>query len=114
MTRARVLTDLAFNILVALVDGDLHGYALLKRLREQEGRGSLRAGTIYAALARLEDEGWVRDVDPPHGAGDDERRRYWRITGEGGAAVRAEAARLAGVVARARRSALLPDPPPHA
>ena len=100
------LTDLAFNILVALTDEDLHGYALIKRLREQEGRASLRTGTVYAALTRLGDQEWVTEVDAPVDE-DDPRRRYYRITPRGLAAARAEAARLADVLGLARSKQLL-------
>lgn len=103
------LTDLAFNILVALAGEELHGYALIKRLRELEGRDSLRTGTVYAALARLEEEGWVTEAVPPR-SDEDARRRYYRITPSGIGIARAEAARLAGVLDLARHRHLLGDP----
>lgn len=109
VTEPRVLTDLAFNVLVALTGEPLHGYALLKRLRELEGRESLRTGTVYAALARLQEEGWVTEVEDHGVEGEDERRRTYRITDAGLAAARGEAERLAAVVERARRRALLPE-----
>jgi DNA-binding PadR family transcriptional regulator len=107
MPEALPLTDLAFNILVALSNEPLHGYALVKRLRELEGRGSLRTGTVYAALARLEDEGWVEEADPPRPP-DDTRRRYYRLTAAGVEVARAEASRLRDVLGRAE--GLLRDP----
>jgi len=100
------LTDLAFNILVALTDEELHGYALIKRLREQGGRTSLRTGTVYAALARLGDQGWVAEAEGP-ARDDDPRRRYYRVTAAGLDAARAEATRLANVLDEARRKRLL-------
>jgi DNA-binding PadR family transcriptional regulator len=100
------LTDLAFNILVALTDEELHGYALVKRLRELEGRRTLRTGTVYAALARLQDQGWVEEGAQPSRE-DDARRRYYRITASGLDVARAEAARLARVLRLARGKALL-------
>lgn len=103
------LTDLAFNILVALAGEELHGYALIKRLRELEGRDSLRTGTVYAALARLEEEGWVTESEPP-GSEDDARRRYYRITPSGTRIARAEAARLSGILDLARHRRLLEEP----
>lgn len=104
-----ILTDLAFNILVALSEEDLHGYGLIQRLRRLEGRESLRTGTVYAALARLEEQGRAAPVEGHPGESEDERRQYYRITDAGLAAARAEAARLAAVVDRARSRALLPD-----
>jgi len=101
--------DLAFSVLVALTDEQLHGYALIQRLRALEGRESLRTGTVYAALARLQDEGWVAEVEPPAHGGD-ARRRYYRVTPAGRDAARVEAARLASLVGFARRKELLGDP----
>lgn len=103
------LTDLAFNVLLALTDGDLHGYALIKELRALEGRERLRTGTVYAALARLVDQGWVAEADPP-ASETDQRRRYHRITPEGRAVARAEAARLRRVLEMAREKDLLSGP----
>lgn len=100
------LTDLAFNILVALTDEELHGYALVKRLRALDGRADLRTGTVYAALSRLQDECWVEEGDPPS-EGEDARRRYYRVTPAGREAARVEAARLARVLGMARRKDLL-------
>lgn len=108
MTDALPLTDLAFNILLALWDRDLHGYALVKQLRELEGREGLRTGTVYAALTRLQDQGWVSEAEPPEEE-EDTRRRYYRLDATGREVARAEAARLADVLSRARGKALLPE-----
>ncbi len=102
------LTDLAFNILVVLKDEDMHGYALLKRLRSRTGRESLRTGTVYAALARLQDQGLVGEADDqPSHPEDDQRRRYYRPTALGEAVARAEASRLQELLGLARRKDLL-------
>lgn len=106
MTDGLPLTDLAFNILVALTDEDLHGYALVKHLRALDGRSTLRTGTVYAALSRLEEEGLVAESDPP-GSEEDGRRRYYRVTAKGLEAARAEAARLSTVLELAQRKDLL-------
>lgn len=104
------LTDLAFNILVCLKDTELHGYALIKELRARSGRESLRTGTVYAALARLEDEGLLAEVDERGGGADaDSRRRYYRLTELGLDTARAEARRLAEVLGVARSKNLLPE-----
>ncbi len=78
------LTDLAFSILVALKGERLHGYALLKELRARTGRERLRTGTVYAALARLQDDGWVEEAPGGRSLDEDPRRRYYRLTEEGG------------------------------
>lgn len=104
------LTDLAFNILVTLKDTELHGYALIKELRARTGRESLRTGTVYAALARLEDEGLLEEVDAPGDVDEsDSRRRYYRLTDLGLAAARAEARRLTEILGVARSKDLLPQ-----
>jgi len=104
------LTDLAFNILLSLKGAELHGYALLKELRSRTGRQRLRTGTVYAALARLQDEGLVEEAeDRPATESEDDRRRYYRVTKMGDAAARAEAARLSELVGLARAKDLLPE-----
>jgi DNA-binding PadR family transcriptional regulator len=80
--------------LTALLDGPLHGYAIIKRVEElSQGRVRLAAGTLYAALDRLTDEGLlaVRSEETVNGRA----RRYYGLTDEGGAALRAEATRMA-------------------
>lgn len=100
------LTDLAFGILVCLSGERHHGYALIKTLRSQTGRERLRTGTVYAALARLEEDGLVVPAEPPQDA-DDPRRRYYRITPLGATVARAEARRLRELLERPEAKALL-------
>ncbi|MEJ2205258.1 MAG: helix-turn-helix transcriptional regulator [Gemmatimonadota bacterium] len=102
------LTDLAFSILVALTDEELHGYRLIKELRRRPGREKLRTGTVYAALARLRDDGLVQETPGPAGGNDDERRRYYTATSLGVSAARAEAARLGELLGLARAKRLTP------
>jgi DNA-binding PadR family transcriptional regulator len=98
-----------FEILMALVDGERHGYAIMKEIEERT-RGSVRLGpgTLYGSLKRLLEGGLVDEVgaraDPAMG---DERRRYYRITRFGLAVARAEAGRLDALVRTARRKKLL-------
>lgn len=101
------LTDLAFSILVCLKGEEIHGYALLKALRARTGRERLRTGTVYAALARLQDDGWVEEAPNRRSVEGDPRRRYYRLTDAGAAVARAEAARLAGLLDLARDRGLL-------
>ena len=105
------LTDLAFGVLLALKDDARHGYALIQQLRERSGRKKLRTGTVYAALARMQDQGLVRESKDARGDGDsDPRRRYFVITPRGLAAARAEASRLSELVDIAREKDLIADP----
>jgi DNA-binding PadR family transcriptional regulator len=98
------LTPISFEILLAVIDGAQHGYAILQSVESRLGGIlPLRTGTIYRALARLLEEGLIEEA-----SGGDERRRNYRITAQGRAIARAEAKRLANQVARAKR--LLPEP----
>ena len=107
------LTDLAFGVLLALKDDARHGYALIQQLRQRSGRAKLRTGTVYAALARLQDQGLVRESKDTRGDGDsDQRRRYFVITSRGLAAAKAEAIRLSELLDIARQKDLIPDPTP--
>lgn len=103
------LTDLAFSILVALKGEELHGYALLKALRARTGRERLRTGTVYAALARLQDDGWVEEAPRRRSLEEDPRRRHYRLTEAGAAVARAEASRLSDLLGLARDRGLLPS-----
>jgi DNA-binding PadR family transcriptional regulator len=103
----------SFHILLALVDGERHGYAIMKHVNERAaGEVRLGPGTLYAALQRLLDAQLVEEagehVDP---AMTDARRRYYRITRFGVSVLRAEARRMELNVRAARRAKLLgPEP----
>src|ERR1044071_9063854 len=99
------LPPATFHILVALADGELHGYAIMKGVEARSG-GSVRLGpgTLYGSLKRLLEAGlveeWGQRADPERG---DERRRYYRLTPLGLSVVRAEARRLDAMVRAAGR-----------
>jgi len=102
------LTPMAFEILMALLDEDRHGYAVLQHVEQRVGTAlPLRTGTLYRALARLMDDGLIEQVDPVPGDAGDPRRRYYRITALGRDTAAAEARRLEDQVAAARRHKLL-------
>jgi DNA-binding PadR family transcriptional regulator len=101
------LTTPVFQILLSLVDEDLHGYAIIQDIAARtNGDVRLTASTLYAAVKRLVDAGWIEEV-AVHRANDDARRRYYRITRVGRAAARAEARRLDELAAMARTKGLL-------
>jgi DNA-binding PadR family transcriptional regulator len=98
-----------FQILLSLVDADLHGYALIQDIRGRtDGEVDLTASTLYGAIKRMVAEGLIAEVAPSRAGEDDPRRRYYRITRNGRDAARAEAARLERLTAMARAKKLLP------
>jgi DNA-binding PadR family transcriptional regulator len=104
------LTPALFNVLLALADGDKHGYAILKEVAGQTGgEVQLSTGTLYGIIKRLLSEGLIEELRrrPPSDQ-DDQRRRYYRLTSAGRGVAVAEAERMRKVVARARAKALLP------
>ena len=104
------LTPLSFHILLALADGDRHGYGIIKEVRERtNGEMSPGAGTLYAAIQRMADDGLIDETTGRPARGDDERRRYYRLTALGRMVARAEALRLARVIRIAADKKLIPD-----
>lgn len=98
------LTPVAFEVLLALADGDQHGYAVMLEVEQRTGGAiKLHAGSLYRVLNRLLDTGLIEELDErPDRESDDERRRYYRITLLGQAVAREEAKRLESQVAAAR------------
>lgn len=103
------LSPAAFSILLALKEGEKHGYAILCEVAAQsDGAVKLLPGTLYNLLKRMLDDGWIEELDErPEPAEDDERRRYYRLSGVGEKIASLEAERLAGLVRAARRHGLL-------
>ena len=103
------LTPIAFEILLALADGERHGYSILQEVETRTaGAVSLHAGTLYRALARLLESDLIEELSQsPDPTSDDERRRYYRLTQRGVAVARAEVGRLEGQLAAARTRRLL-------
>jgi DNA-binding PadR family transcriptional regulator len=106
------LPPATFHILLALVDQDRHGYAILQDVEARTG-GELRlsAGTLYRSIARMVEQGLIAEASRrPAATRDDERRRYYGVTPFGRAVARAELARLAQLVRLARARGLTPEP----
>ena len=103
------LTPPVFHILMALADGERHGYGIMQDVARQTGGAlQLGPGTLYGCLKRMLSARLVEESDErPDPALDDERRRYYRITPLGDRAVRAEARRLADAVSAAIGKRLL-------
>jgi len=94
------LTPRVFHILLALAEGPEHGYRIMKEVEERSRhRVRIGPGTRYEAIHRLEDGGLIEECDErPDPELDDQRRRYYRLTGFGREVLRAETERLAEVV----------------
>lgn len=91
---AGAMREPTYFILASLLEGPLHGYALIKRSEDLSGgRVRLATGTLYTALDRLESEGYVRLVSEKIING--RVRRSYGLTDPGAAALRAEAVRMA-------------------
>jgi len=103
------LTPATFHILLALVDEERHGYAIMQEIAERtDGAVRLGPGTLYGSLKRLLEQGIVEESDERADPElDDERRRYYRITRRGITVARAEARRLEELVRSARRKKLI-------
>src|SRR4051812_46952646 len=104
------LPPATFHILLAVAQQDRHGYAIIQDVEARTG-GELRlsAGTLYRSIQRMLEQGLIVETrDRPAPEDDDERRRYYRITGLGTAVARAEARRLTQLVRMARAAGFAP------
>ncbi|HEY2469166.1 MAG TPA: helix-turn-helix transcriptional regulator [Terracidiphilus sp.] len=98
------LPSAAFQILLSLAEGDLHGYAIMRQVEEQtNGRMRLGPGTLYSSIQALLEQALIEEVDSKSGT--NERRRFYRLSSLGRKLARSEAERLADLlrVARARK-----------
>ena len=97
------LRPVEFHILLALTDGERHGYAIRQEAAERSGgEVLLEAGTLYRALRRLLEAGMVAE-ERAAATDVDERRRTYRLTDLGRRALTAETERMAALVETARR-----------
>jgi DNA-binding PadR family transcriptional regulator len=99
-----------FHILLALSDGDLHGYGIMQEVAEHtSGQIKLGPGTLYGAIKRLLSDGLIVEADErPDPELDDERRRYYRLTDFGEKVLKAEVQRISKMVSVAQRKRLIP------
>jgi DNA-binding PadR family transcriptional regulator len=103
------LTPAVFNIMLALADGEKHGYAImLEAEANTDGQVKMGPGTLYGSIKRMLKAGLIEESDErPDPALDDQRRRYYQLTGLGEQVLRLEAERLAAQVAVAQAKNLL-------
>lgn len=90
------LTPAVFHILLALADGEKHGYGIMKEVSQRtEGSMRLGPGTLYGSIGRMLESGLIEASDErPDPEIDDERRRYYRLTDLGLRVAEAESRRL--------------------
>jgi DNA-binding PadR family transcriptional regulator len=103
------LTPAVFHILLALADGEKHGYSIMKDVESQtEGKIKMGPGTLYGSIKRMLSAGFIEEADErPDPAIDDERRRYYRLRNLGQKALSAESQRLEQAVKIARQKQVL-------
>ena len=102
---APALTPAMHHILLALLEGDRHGYAIMQAI-DGISRGEMRLGpgTLYTSIKKLLDAKLIEETDERPDE-DDERRRYYRLSSAGREAVLAETRRLSRLVAFAHKHA---------
>ena len=93
------LSEAVFFILLSLLPGSKHGYAIMKDVETlSDARVSLSTGTLYGALKRLLDGGWVQRVEDAQDGSARERKVY-ALTQLGKGILEAETARMKNLVA---------------
>lgn len=109
VARQLPLSPAAFHILIALGEGDKHGYAVMQEVVERTG-GALRMspGTLYGTIRKMLEEGLIEESFGRAAPTNDERRRYYRLTRFGRAVAAAEADRLSALLHHARLNGLVP------
>ena len=103
------VTPAVFQILLALADGESHGYGIMQDVaRVTNGETKLGPGTLYRSIQRMLVDGLIEELEIAlDSEADDDRRRYYRLTPRGLDVARAEAGRLADLVDAARARDLL-------
>jgi DNA-binding PadR family transcriptional regulator len=106
------LTPVVLHILLALADGERHGYAIAQEIENTtDGQIRMGPGTLYGSIQRMLGASLIEEA--PHrrrAADDDERRRYYRVTPVGRRVLQLELERLTQVVRVARGKRLVRDP----
>jgi DNA-binding PadR family transcriptional regulator len=108
---SKPLPAASLHIVLALLDGEQHGYALMRRVAElSDGAVRMGPGTLYGTLNRLVDDGLIVETTDRRDPGDAERRRYYELTPTGRTVALGELARLRTLVHRVTDH--LPGPAP--
>ena len=107
------LTSLTYHVLLALADANRHGYGIIKEVEERtKGQMELETGTLYAAMKRMRDDFLIEVVpQSKRPAGEDSRRRTYRLTPLGKKVLQAESQGLAQLLGIAAEKKVLPIAP---
>ena len=98
-----------FHILIALGEGEKHGYAVMREVADRtDGKVRMSPGTLYGSIRKMLDDGLIEESFRRAARADDERRRYYRVTKFGRAVAAAEAQRLSALLHHARLTGLVP------
>src|SRR5215204_3016637 len=102
IVRLLPLPPAVFHILIAVGEGEKHGYAVMQDVAERTG-GQVRMspGTLYGSIRKMLEDGLIEESFK-RGSTDDERRRYYRVTKFGRSVAAAEAERLTALLHHAR------------
>ena len=110
----RPMAPAVFHILIALADQPRHGYGIMLDVAERTGgKVKMSPGTLYGSIKQVLEDGLIEEIDSRLAAGDDARRRYYRLTRAGRDAARREMARMAALLSQARVTSLRPGSPPR-
>jgi DNA-binding PadR family transcriptional regulator len=101
------LKPLVFQVLLCLADGERHGWSLVRDVQQRGGFDRLMPGNFYRTLRSMVADGFIAESGARPADGDDERRRYFRMTPLGEQVAIAEAKRLEAAVLEARTRKLL-------
>jgi DNA-binding PadR family transcriptional regulator len=95
------LTPTVFHMLLALADGEKHGYGIMRAVEEEtQGQMQIRTGSLYGSIRRMIEAGLIEETNErPDPELDDERRRYYGLTDFGRRVLTTEAARIAQAMA---------------
>jgi DNA-binding PadR family transcriptional regulator len=100
------LSPRAFYVLLALADGETHGYAIARAVETAtDGMVRLTAGTLYPIIRQMLRDGWIAEISGPD---DDPRRRSYKLTARGRRVAEAEAERLVVTIRMARNCHFIP------
>lgn len=100
MEHSGPLQPATFLVLLALSASDRHGYGIMLDVRKLDPTFELGPATLYTTIQRLLESGWIKEVSGPESG--ERRRRYYRLTGDGNSALRAELQRMESMLRKSK------------